>query len=387
MGRKQSTKYVSGIITNFNPVNGHQTLSRRDFLKIAGLMGTGTFLGLYKSEVIEVFAQAAKEGKRLVWIQGQSDSGCTISLLQAVHPDVYDAVIQLGVQIPFQQTIMVSSGENAIQALETITPDILVVEGSVPVNGEGGWEAHACTIGERNGVPITMEEWTRELAGKTTTAVVAFGSCSAFGGIPHGKDFTGESPSNAKAVHEVLGSDYLTAAGLPVINIPGCPGHPDWLLIVLASALLGIIPELDDKGRPVDFFSNKIHDNCARRGWYDKGRFAKDLAETDMIHENCLWKVGCKGPETLSACSEYKWNGGVNVCMNAGAPCIGCMHPDFPDGPTSPFYVETEKVPTFLGINTDTAGKAMIGATAVGIAAHAVRRGVTKHYKPKEEEK
>jgi Ni,Fe-hydrogenase I small subunit len=63
------------------------------------------------------------------------------------------------------------------------------------------------------------------------------------------------------------------------------------------------------------------------------------------------------------------------------------MHPDFPDGPTSPFYVETEKVPTFLGINTDTAGKAMIGATAVGIAAHAVRRGVTKHYKPKEEEK
>src|SRR3972149_2327159 len=160
-------------------------VSRRDFIKIAGLIGAGTFLGLYKSEVIEVFAQAAREGKRLVWIQGESDSGCTISLLQAVHPDVYDAVIQLGVEIPFQQTIMVPSGDQAIHALSAVTPDILVVEGSIPVNGSGGWEAHACTIGERNGAAVTMEEWTRELSGKTTTAVVAFGSCSAFGGIPH----------------------------------------------------------------------------------------------------------------------------------------------------------------------------------------------------------
>ena len=232
-------------------------ISRREFIKIAGLVGASTFLGLYKSEVIKVFAQAAKEGKKLVWIQGQSDSGCTISLLQAEHPDIYDAVIQLGVQIPFQQTIMVPSGEQAINTLETITPDILIVEGSIPVNGPGGWEAHACTIGERNGKPVTMEEWAKELAGKTTTAVVAFGSCSAFGGIPHGKDFTGKSPTNAKALHEVLGSDYRTGAGLPVINMPGCPGHPDWLLIVLAAALLGIIPKLDDRGRPVEFFSNK----------------------------------------------------------------------------------------------------------------------------------
>lgn len=360
-------------------------VTRRNFLKVAGLIGASTFLGLYKSDVIEVFAQAAKEGKKLVWIQGQSDSGCTISLLQATHPDIYDAVIQLGVQIPFHQTLMPDSGEKAIHTLETVTPDILVVEGSVPVNGPGGWEAHACTVGERNGVPVTMEERVKELSAKTTTAVVAFGQCSAFGGIPAGKDFTGKSPTNAKAVYEVLEASYKTAAGLPVINIPGCPGHPDWLLIILASALLGIIPKLDDKNRPLDFFSEKIHENCARRGWYDRGTFAKDLTETDMIHENCLWKVGCRGPITYSACAEFKWNSGVNVCMNAGAPCIGCMHPDFPDGPTSPFYVESEKVPTFVGIDTDTAGKALIGATAVGMAAHAIRRGVKRHPEPKEE--
>ena len=38
-----------------------------------------------------------------------------------------------------------------------------------------------------------------------------------------------------------------------------------------------------------------------------------------------------------------------------------------------------------LGIDTDTAGKALLGATAVGIAAHAIRRGVKKHPKPEEE--
>jgi hydrogenase small subunit len=69
--------------------------------------------------------------------------------------------------------------------------------------------------------------------------------------------------------------------------------------------------------------------------------------------------------------------------MNAGAPCIGCYHEAFPDA-VSPLFVETEKVPTLLGIDAVTAGKVAVGVTAAGIAIHAIRRGITK--KPGSEE-
>ena len=71
--------------------------------------------------------------------------------------------------------------------------------------------------------------------------------------------------------------------------------------------------------------------------------------------------------------------------MNGGAPCIGCFHEGFPDE-MSPLYEPIEKVPTLLGINAVTVGKIAVAATAVGITAHAIRRGVTKKPGRKEEE-
>ena len=50
----------------------------------------------------------------------------------------------------------------------------------------------------------------------------------------------------------------------------------------------------------------------------------------------------------------------------------------------SPLFEPIEKVPTLLGINAVTAGKVAVAATAAGIAAHAIRRGITK--KPGQED-
>lgn len=335
------------------------SVTRRDFLKLAGTIGAGAVLGTYKSEIASVFAQAADDGVKLVWLQGQGCTGCTVSLIQGTHPDLYDAILKLHVDIPFHPAIMAASGKEAMDTLDAVKPDILVIEGSVP-------DAEYCEVGGRPFIDVV-----KTMAAKSGV-VVAVGSCSAFGGIPAAKG----NPTNARSVSEVLGKT--------VVNIPGCPPHPDWMLLVVASVVLGIIPELDDKGRPVAFFSEEIHENCARRGYYDRGDFAKDFTETDMSYEKCLWKVGCKAPITRADCSVRKFNNGVNVCMNAGAPCIGCADPGFPDS-ASPLYVELEKVPTFVGIDTDTAGKVAIGAAGVGIAAHAVRRGIKKHPKSKEE--
>jgi|Deesub1362A_J573_1020465.scaffolds.fasta_scaffold00656_10 hydrogenase small subunit len=335
-------------------------LTRRNFGKLLASMGATAFLTTYKSEVVRAFEDAKDKGVKLVWLQGQSDTACTVSLLQASDPDLYDAVEELKVQIAFHTTIMPDFGEKAIRVLEEIEPDVLVLEGSIPT---GNME-NACTVGEVNGKPVTIAQWVKELSARTRVAVVGFGSCASFGGIPSARDFEGRSPTNAVGLYQFFQSNPKPS--VPVINIPGCPGHPDWLMTVLAATLLGVNIEVDGLGRPKLFFSQLIHDNCARRGFYDEGWFAESFAESDFSKKKCLFKVGCRGPVTYSACAETKWNGGVNVCMNAGAPCIGCMHPEFPDA-VSPFYAEQRKLEIDA---TKTLFGSLTTAVLVGAAAY-----------------
>lgn len=335
-------------------------LNRRDFLKFAGMMGAGMFLDFYQPQIVEALEQAASSGVKLVWIQGQGDTGCTMSLVQGKYPNIYDAILKLNVDIRFHPTIMAPYGEAAMNALD-IEPDVLVVEGAIP-------DKKYCTVGDRPVIDLV-----KELGARTKVGVVAVGACAAHGGIPAAKG----NLTNARGVREVLGK--------PVINLPGCPPHPDIILITLASVIItGKIPDLDSFGRPTALYRKVIHDECARRGFYDKGLFATSFAETDISLGKCLYKLGCRGPVTLSDCAYRKWNNGVNVCMNAGAPCIGCYHEAFPDA-VSPLFEEIEKVPTLVGIDAVTVGAAVIGVTAVGIAAHAIRRGITKKPSLKEE--
>lgn len=352
-------------------------LNRRNFLKLAGTIGAGMFLDIYSSDIVKAIEQVAQEkGVTLVWIQGQSDSGCTISLLQGSHPDIYDAIMKLNVDIRFHPTIMAAQGEEAMAALN-IEPDVLVVEGAIP-------DPKFAAMGDRPVIDIL-----KELAAKTKIAVVAVGACATYGGIPAAKG----NVTNSMGVqyHKgkkggALGADFKSKAGLPVVNLPGDPAHPDHILLTLSAVILGEIPELDDKGRPKLFFSDNIHDQCDRRGFYDKGEFAKSFHETDFSHEKCLYKLGCRGPVTNSDCAYRKWNSGINVCMNGGAPCIGCFNEGFPDD-MSPLFETIENVPALIGINVATAGKIAVAATALGIAAHAIRRGVSKNPKRTGEEK
>ena len=354
-------------------------LSRREFNKALTALGASGFLLSYRAEIAKALEQAKNDGVKLVWLQGQSDTACTVSLLQAADPDLYDAVEELKVNIAFHSTVMPAFGDEAIEVLETVDPDILVLEGSIPT---GDMEV-ACTFGERNGREVTLVEWLNELIPRTKVAVVGFGSCATYGGIPSGKDFTGKSPTNAVGLYQFLEGKKPS---VPVILLPGCPGHPDWLLTVLAGALLGVVPDLDDYWRPKTFFSALIHDNCARRGYYDEGWFAESFERSDMKYNTCLFKLGCRGPMTFSSCSETKWNGGVNVCMNAGAPCIGCMHPGFPDE-TSPFFKEQSRleIDATKTLFTTLTGTVLVGAGAY-IATHAYREHKLNNKKNRKEE-
>ncbi len=370
------------------------TISRRDFLKLAAYMGATAVISYYAGDMKRVLAQAAPQNggdAHLIWLPMAGDSGCTISMLQASHPDLIEAVQNLGISADFWQPMMtqdydlgwVSAGyvtEDTSQvplmnaAFGTAAVDVLVVEGTPQIGTpKGGSQGSFCTIGEYNGSPVTAYELLQKLASKATW-VVAVGQCSAFGNIPAAKgNVTGAVP-----VTQALKAAGVTTKN-PVVNIAGCPAHPDWTLITLASILQGFSPDLDELGRPKAFFSSYIHDNCPRRGAYDRGQFAGTF--DDPV--GCLWRLGCKGPITQSSCALTKWNSGAGFCTQAGPMCWGCMHPNFPDAPVSPFFQE---IPGYPGINIPTLEVAAAAAAIVG-AGVAVGTVLKSRKKGSEEEK
>ncbi len=302
------------------------TMKRRDFIKLAGSMGAGAVYALYGVELGRLFGQVASGQVHVVWLQGASDSGCTISLLQGVNPDLVDAITNFRLAIDFHPTLMVPAGEEAmrplIEATSGVVPlDVLIVEGAIPAGS-------FCTVGEVGGVPVPIETWVKNL-GARARWVVAAGTCAAFGGIPA----AAPNPTNSRAVSALL-------PGKTVVNIPGCPVHPDWLLLTLATVLGGTTPALDSRGRPVQIFDHEIHERCPLKDRNEASRLAQP---------GCLIKVGCRGPITRGDCPTRLWNNGTSFCMSgpwsggtqlfeAGAPCIGCTEPGFPDPPFSPFY-------------------------------------------------
>jgi len=307
-------------------------------------------------------------------------------MLQASNPDLIEAVVNLGISVDFWKAIMtpdydlgwVSSGytqEDTSQvpilnaAFGDAPLDVLVVEGTPQIGTPtGSSQGYFCTMGTNNGSLVTSYELLQRLAAKASY-VVAVGQCSSFGGIPAGN-------GNVTGAVSVTGA--LKAASVatkrPVINIPGCPANPDWTLVTLATVLQGFDPELDDLGRPKAFFSSYIHDNCPRRDAYDRGQMATTF--DDPV--GCFWDLGCKGPITQAACAKTKWNSGIGFCTQAGPMCWGCMHPNFPDKPTSEFFSPLELSPTLLGLTVDNVGEVAIAGAAGILAVHAVKRTLSK---------
>ncbi len=262
-----------------------------------------------------------------VWIAGASCSGCSVSLLNTVTPDIQNVLLDpimpgKHVSLRFHATIMAGSGEPVVKVLRDTGKElpgkfILLVEGSVPTGEDGLF----CTLGELDGEEVTMKDMVKELASKAM-AVISIGSCSSFGGIPSGAP----NPTGAKSVRDFLKEEKIDK---PLINVPGCPPHPDWITSTIATVLLNGLPgenDLDEKLRLKSIYGTLIHDNCPRRGFFDAGRFAKKFGD-----EGCLYELGCKGPYTYADCPLRHWNNGTNWCIGAGAQCIGCVEPDFHD--------------------------------------------------------
>ncbi|MFW6114922.1 MAG: hydrogenase small subunit [Thermodesulfobacteriota bacterium] len=262
-----------------------------------------------------------------VWMGGGTCGGCSISVLNTVAPSIKHLLIDevvpgRHISLRFHMNLSAGSGDPLIKAIEDTGQKyegqfLLIVEGVV-ATADGGIY---CTLGEKGGKGITFLQWVVELGSKAM-AVIALGTCASFGGIPGARP----NPTGVKPVREIFDEEGITT---PLINVPGCPPHPDWFVGTVAKLLLGGLPkegDLDDLLRPKEFYGLLIHENCPRRPYFDEGKFAKKFGDP-----GCLYELGCKGPITYADCPIRQWNNGVNWCIRAGMGCQGCTQPEFPD--------------------------------------------------------
>jgi hydrogenase small subunit len=357
-------------------------LNRRDFLKAAAAT-------VAASELVTLDKVLAGHGDPpVIWLQGQGCTGCSVSLLNTVNLATIDEVLLNTINLEYHSTVMASAGELANVLMRVNQPStneldamgnewlshgaglnfdingdgvvnlldlalakkrgyILVVEGAIPTGSAGKF----CTVGPG----LTMQNALRIFASRAS-AILAVGACAAYGGVSKGNP----NPTGTLGV-----KDALTYLGLTktVINIPGCPAHPDWVIGTISYMLVnGVAPPLDSNGRPTSYFGPTVHSQCQNLSSFNSnysGRVNHGDGEACLAcHTNtdsdvrnprvlggtgCLYALGCKGRVTHADCPVRKWNSpgknlnGVSWCVQGRSPCYGCTEPNFPDG-MSPFF-------------------------------------------------
>lgn len=328
-----------------------QGVSRRAFLKFCA--ATASLMALPPS-VIPAMAEALARAKRpsVIWLSFQECTGCTESLTRSHSPSL-EGLIFNAISLDYHHTLMAPSGTAAEAARETAMKEndgkyLVVVDGSIPM-ANPGYGAHA---------GVSFVDHLLETT-KGAAAIVAVGTCAAFGGIPKANP----NPTGAVAVSDLIKDK-------PIVNVSGCPPIPAVISGVLAQFLtFGALPELDALGRPKAFFGDTIHDRCYRRPFYDQGKFAKTFDDEGARNGWCLYELGCKGPVTHNACATTKWNNNTSFPIESGHGCIGCSEPDFWDAGS--FYSALSMPTQPLNI---AAGAAVAGA-AIGIGVAVANRG------------
>jgi NiFe hydrogenase small subunit HydA len=346
-------------------------------------------LVLYKVALAETFTVALQQSSarcarqvnsnnggsnvaNLLWLQGGACSGNTMSFLNAEEPSACDLVTDFGINVLWHPSLGVELGDNLQKILRDcisgkIKLDIFVFEGTI-VNAPGGtgeWNRFA-------GRP--MKDWAKDLA-NAATFVVAVGDCATWGGIPA----TAPNPSDStglqflkRASGGMLGKEWKSKSGLPVVNIPGCPAHPDWItqiVVAIATGRGGDIA-IDEFQRPKTFFQSFTQTGCTRNM-----HFAYKVSATEFgQRKGCLfYDLGCRGPMTHSPCNRILWNRQSSK-TRAGMPCLGCTEPEFPFfdlAPGTVFKTQTVMgVPKELPLGVNKAGYIALTGACLGGTRH-----------------
>lgn len=270
----------------------------------------------------------------LLWLQGQSCGGDTMSFLNSESPDITELADDFNINVVWHPTLSLKHGEDVLEIVNRFCRgeklDILVVEGAISrgPNDTGVFD----TLGKK-----PFKDIVKSLA-KVANYVIAAGTCASWGGIPA----TGPNPTDATGLqfHKnkrggFLGTDFKSRGGFPVINIPGCPAHPQWIIQTIIALALGRADqiELDDYQRPTDFYGTLSHEGCNKTLYHEYKMAAENFGDRGCL----FYELGCRGPITYSSCNHILWNSQSSK-PRAGIPCIGCTEPEFPDYPEPGFF-------------------------------------------------
>lgn len=253
-----------------------------------------------------------------IWLETSGCFGEVIAFLDGEHPGPVDFLKEM-CNVFYLGTLMGDEGETAyehiLQVLKDPSPLLFIVDGAIPTKDEGLYTV----VASYQGRDITALDLVQTIA-PHASYIIAAGTCASFGGPTAARP----NISLGKPLNEVL--------SYPVINVPGCPTQPTWLLGTIGYILQYGMPQLDDLSRPLIFFGEKIHKHCPRRSYFDRKVFAKNFGDPE-----CMFKLGCRGPVTSTLCPLIRWNDSSNWPIGANTTCIGCANRGFPDQ-MEPFY-------------------------------------------------
>jgi len=133
-----------------------------------------------------------------------------------------------------------------------------------------------------------------------------------------------------------LGADFRSRSGKPVINLAGCPCHPDVVRGALSTLASGGPLELDEFQRPLIWYNIMVHQGCTRNEYHEYR-----VEEEGFGEKGCLFfHKGCQGPLAHGPCNKLLWNRRSSK-TRVGVPCFACTDPDFPQA--RPFF-ETRNI-------------------------------------------
>lgn len=242
----------------------------------------------------------------VVWFQAITCNGNTHSLLSANSSRL--ELFLNSFDLIYHPSLTIDKSLNEIlESKDEI--DFLLVEGAISKNSD------FFTI---------SDETTNVLLNKLTSKakyLVAVGSCASYGGV-HAKF---EQNDNVVGLEESLDKKNTKNLKHEIINLTGCPVHPEWIIQTLFTLNNFGKMAIDQEGRPKELYSTLAHHGCTRNEYFEwkiEGAWGEK--------EGCLfYDQGCRGPMTHSSCNKILWND-VNSKTRAGMPCIGCTETDFP---------------------------------------------------------
>jgi ferredoxin hydrogenase small subunit len=298
-----------------------------------------------------LMSESERQPLNLLWLQSGGCGGCTLSLLCAEGPDIFSTLEAAGIHLLWHPSVSEASGSELVELLQRILDgeqclDLLCLEGSVVCGPNGSGKFHRLA-----GTGQPMMYWIEKLA-RVARHVIAVGSCAAYGGITA----AGSNPSESCGLQYderveggLLGKQFTDKEGLPVINIAGCPVHPNWVGETLLQIAFGDLQQkhLDQWGRPRSYTDHLVHHGCPRNEYYEYKASAEKTSDLGCMMEH----MGCLGTQAHADCNTRLWNG-EGSCLRGGYACINCTEPGFEE-PGHSFTITPKIAGIPVGLPTD----------------------------------